>query len=100
VTVTLGNDDKAIRKMSTPSATRRSALLAKFEHAITEDNDTGLPITWLVPRGSKAQGHSDHWVAVAAGEPLVCSCGELIYPAPEYEVHALEHITAHFEAAS
>lgn len=97
----ISSDEEAIRRMSMTSESRRQKMLAQFEHAITM-NEFGLPITWIVAKGSKAileaGGTVDHWVAVEPGADLVCLCGEVLYPGTSNERQTLEWIAEHLKS--
>lgn len=86
--------DEAVRRVGEISTSRRQKLLDELEHIQYDEN--GLPVFWFAPTGSKERGQADHWVFVAPGESLLCSCGELLYPGPQPEGPTLEAVVAHF----
>lgn len=88
--------DEAILKMFALPPSRRAKLLAQLEHAVMVDSNTGWPVYWFAPRGTKVRGSSNHWVSVAVGQPLVCTCGQMLYPGPQCERYVLEDIVGHF----
>lgn len=94
----VSDHDDAVRRMGEAKPSHRQKLLSQLEHV--ERAEKGLPVFWFAPRGSKERGHVDHWVRVASGDPLVCSCGDLLYPGPQPEGYVLEDIVAHFAAVA
>jgi len=77
----------------------RLRLLRQCEHVVKESDNGPWPVVWVVPAGTKAAGHSDHWVAVEPGASIVCSCGEVVSDRPMYEFYLLETIVQHFSGS-
>lgn len=94
----VSDHDEVVRRMGELKPSRRVQLLGQLEHV--QRVERGLPVFWFAPAGSKAKGGSEHWVFVAPGEPLFCTCDEILYPGPQPEGPTLEAIVAHFKAVA
>lgn len=86
--------EEALKHVGEVTQSRRQKLLAQLEHV--QKSERGIPFFWFAPKGSKERGQVDHWVYVAPGEPLLCSCGETLCPFPQPEGPTLETIVGHF----